>query len=87
MAVYLVEGPKGKTLVECRTKVSAINHVAGKDYKVETLTTKELSKLMNDGLKVEFLSDDEKAEDKPATPAKAEDKKPAVPGFAQKKTA
>lgn len=57
MSVFLVEGPDGsKSMVEARTKVGAIRHVALKQYKAERLSTGEALRLSRDeGLELEIV--------------------------------
>lgn len=59
MAVYLVEGATGKTLVETRNASVALSHVAKKTLTVKSVNTSELVKLLKEGLQVETITPEE----------------------------
>lgn len=81
MAYYLVEGPKGKALIETRTAKGAINHLAQKEYKATSLNSKELVKYIKEGLEIETIEEAAADQPKSATP-KVEAPKALTPGKA-----
>lgn len=72
MAVYLIETPTGKHLVEARTGASALNHVLKKDTKVTTLSTGEMAKLIRQGMTLEAVADESPKADEAAKPTPIE---------------
>jgi len=75
MAIYLVEGPNGKTLVETRTKQGAINHVTAKEYTAIVVSTTELVQHIKAGLDIASieqapLKEVESSDDKVNVPSK-----------------
>ena len=61
MAIYLVESPQGKTLVDAKTKSSAINHVMKNIVTAAAVSATDVVKLMGDGVKVEAANPEEPA--------------------------
>lgn len=60
MAVYLVEGPKGKRLIEAKTKSGAIRFASGTDYTAQALKPSDLWKAMKaDNLEVETATEED----------------------------
>lgn len=86
MAVYSVKNKKTNVtrIVEARTTGAARNHVVDDEFEVKTLNTSELVKHINDGLKIETVTEaEEKAADDakapaPATPPASADKSTAA---------
>jgi hypothetical protein len=58
MAVYLVEGPNGKKIVEAKTKAGAINAVVKKEYKAKALSPMEAIIATQEN--IELITEDQK---------------------------
>lgn len=62
MAGYLVTTPTEKRLVEAKTAAAAIRHVIKDTVTAKNLSTSEILKLINEGVKPEIASAEQKEE-------------------------